>query len=92
MKIRFIGLLAAGIMAISAMAAPTRSEAHPLLIPIIIGAVVVGGALAVGAANAASHDDYRRGSVSVGPDRELECHMMRVRSSNGHMHHRQVCN
>ena len=92
MKIRLIGILAADVMAVSAIAAPTRSEAHPLLIPIIIGAVVFGGALAMGAANAANHDDYRRGSVSVGPDRELECHMMRVRSSNGHMHRRQICN
>ena len=92
MNIRAIGLLAAGIMAISAVAAPTRSEAHPILIPIIIGAVIVGGVLAVGAANAANHDAYHRGSVSVGPDRELECHTIRVRSSNGSLHRHQVCN
>jgi hypothetical protein len=93
MNARAIGILAAGLVSMTVLMAPTPSTAHPVLVPIIIGAVIVGGAIVVAsAAHAAHHHSYHRGSVSVGPDRELECRSIRVRTSGGAFRHRQVCN
>ena len=87
LKAHAIGIFAAGAMMVSAVATPTPASAHPLLVPLIIGAVIVGGVL-VAAANA---NEYHRGGVSVGPDRALNCRVIRHRTQTGHIRRARVC-
>lgn len=93
MNARAIGILAAGLVSMTTLTAPTPSTAHPVVVPIIIGAVIVGGVVMVAsAAHAAHHDTHHRGTVSVGPHRQLECRTIRVQTSSGVLRHRHVCN
>jgi hypothetical protein len=89
MRKGLIGIMSAGVIGATAIAAPTPSSANPAwLIPALIAAGVGGVVVGAGAASAAQPPAP---SVAVGPPRAVECHWVRERTPRGAWRRVQIC-